>query len=59
VLDTHTVLWYLESSKELSVAARTAIEDSIRQSQDVYVSAISLIETVYLSERGRISLSAL
>jgi len=59
VLDTHTVLWYLENSKELSVAARTAIEDSIRQSQDVYVSAISLIETVYLSERGRISLSAL
>src|SRR6266705_311104 len=30
VLDTHTVLWYLENSKELSPVARTTIEDAIR-----------------------------
>jgi PIN domain nuclease of toxin-antitoxin system len=54
VLDTHTILWYLENSPELSSVARTAIEDAIRDSRDVYVSAISLIETVYLVERRRI-----
>lgn len=29
VLDTHTVLWYLQNSKELSATARTTIEDAI------------------------------
>jgi PIN domain nuclease of toxin-antitoxin system len=31
VLDTHTVLWYLEYSKESSSIARTTIEDAIRE----------------------------
>jgi PIN domain nuclease of toxin-antitoxin system len=59
VLDTHTVLWYLEYSQELSSIARTTIEDAIRDARDVYVSAISLIETVYLVERRRLPLTAL
>jgi PIN domain nuclease of toxin-antitoxin system len=59
VLDTHTILWYLENSLELSSAARTAIEDAIRDARDVYVSAISLVETVYLVERRRIPPAAL
>lgn len=59
VLDTHTILWYLENSRELSSAARTAIEDAIREARDVYVSAISLVETVYLVERRRIPPAAL
>jgi PIN domain nuclease of toxin-antitoxin system len=59
VLDTHTILWYLENSRELSSAARTAIEDAIRDARDVFVSAISLVETVYLVERKRISAAAL
>ena len=58
VLGTHTVLWYLENSRELSSTARTKIEDAIRLAKDVYVSAISLIETVYLVERGRLPLKA-
>jgi PIN domain nuclease of toxin-antitoxin system len=33
VLDTHTVLWYLENSKELSVVARTTIEDAVRDAR--------------------------
>jgi PIN domain nuclease of toxin-antitoxin system len=28
VLDTHAVLWYLENSNELSMVARTTIEDA-------------------------------
>jgi len=59
VLDTHTVLWYLENSQELSSLARATIEDAIRSARDVYVSAISLVETVYLAERGRVPLTAL
>lgn len=59
VLDTHTILWYLENSRELSSAARTAIEEAIRDARDVFVSAISLVETVYLAERKRIPTDAL
>ena len=59
VLDTHTVLWYLENSKELSAVARTTIEDAVREARDVHVSAISFVETVYLVERRRLPLNAL
>ena len=40
VLDTHTVLWYLENSQELSSVARTAIEDAVRTVRDVHVSPL-------------------
>jgi PIN domain nuclease of toxin-antitoxin system len=59
VLDTHTILWYLENSPELSAVARTAIEDAVRDARDVHVSAISLVETVYLVERRRLPPAAL
>ena len=59
VLDTHTVLWYLENSLELSSVARTTIEDAVRDARDVYISAISLVETVYLVERRKLPLAAL
>lgn len=58
-LDTHTVLWYLEYSQELSSIARATIEDTIHEARDVHVSAKSLIETVYLVERRRLPLTAL
>lgn len=59
VLDTHTVLWYLENSKELSPVARRTIEDAIRDGRQVHVSAISVIEAVYLVERKKIPTAAL
>jgi len=59
VLDTHTVLWYLENSSELSAVARKTIEDAVQDARHVRVSAISLIETVYLVERRRLPLNAL
>ena len=59
VLDTHTVLWYLESSQELSTVARTTIEDAVRDGRRIRVSAISLVETLYLVERRRLPLAAL
>jgi PIN domain nuclease of toxin-antitoxin system len=59
VLDTHTVLWYLENSSELSALARKTIEDTVQDARHVRISAISLIETVYLVERRRLPLNAL
>lgn len=59
VLETHTVLWYLENSKELSSVARATIENAIREARDVHVSAISVIEAVYLVERSKIPTAAL
>jgi PIN domain nuclease of toxin-antitoxin system len=59
VLDTHTVLWYLENSKELSSVARATIEGAIREARDVHVSSISVIETVYLVERKKVPAAAL
>jgi len=58
-LDTHTVLWYLENSKELSAFARTTIEDAMRNGRCIHVSAISVIEAVYLVERKKIPAAAL
>jgi PIN domain nuclease of toxin-antitoxin system len=49
----------LENSKELSTTARTTIEDAIHDARDVHVSAISLIQTVYLVEHKRVSVTAL
>ena len=59
VLDTHTVLWYLENSRELSALARTTIEDAVRNGRRVHVSCISVIETIYLVERKKIPPTAL
>jgi PIN domain nuclease of toxin-antitoxin system len=59
LLDTHSALWYLENSRALSSPARAVIEDAIRAANDVYVSAISLVETIYLVERGRVPITAL
>lgn len=59
VLDTHSVLWYLEGSRELSAAAREKIEGAIAHGRDVHISAISLIEIIYLVERRRLPEEAL
>jgi len=59
VLDTHTVLWYLENSKELSTFARSTIESAVGNGKPVHVSVISVIEAVYLAERSRIPSTAL
>jgi PIN domain nuclease of toxin-antitoxin system len=59
VLDTHAVIWYLSGSKQLSPTARTVIESAERNSDDIFISAISLVEIIYLAEKGRLSTLAL
>ncbi|HEV3039662.1 MAG TPA: type II toxin-antitoxin system VapC family toxin [Candidatus Angelobacter sp.] len=59
VLDTHAVIWYFLGSNQLSVAGLEAIRRSVRGGQRLYISAISIVEMIYLIERGRIPREAL
>jgi len=55
VIDTHTLVWYLTSSPRLSPKALARIEATMAAGDPVYVPAISLIEVIYLVEKGRLS----
>ncbi len=59
VLDTHAAIWYVFIRKRLSQDALRFIRRSVENGRSVYVSAISLVETIYLIERRRIPLEAL
>jgi PIN domain nuclease of toxin-antitoxin system len=59
VLDTHAAIWYLAGSKELSSAALQAIRQTLGSGTRVQISAISMVEIVYLVEKGRIPGEAL
>ncbi|MBY0513502.1 MAG: type II toxin-antitoxin system VapC family toxin [Gemmataceae bacterium] len=54
VVDTHTAIWYLESSPHLSAAALTAIRSAIAAGDPVFVSAVTVVELTYLVEKGRL-----
>lgn len=59
VLDTHSAIWYVFIRKRLSSDAIRFIRETIKRGMPIYVSAISLVETVYLVERGRVSYEAI
>ena len=52
--DTHAVVWYLHAPAELSRVAQEALDAAASHRAHVCVSAISLVEIVYLEEKGRI-----
>lgn len=54
VLDTHTVIWLVHSDTRLSPTARQVIDAATQQASQVAISSISLVETAYLEEKGRI-----
>ena len=55
VLDTHAAVWYLLDSKKLSEAVYSLIDNAASRGTPAYISAISLVEVVYLVERGSIA----
>ncbi|MEH2168435.1 MAG: hypothetical protein V7K41_17630 [Nostoc sp.] len=55
VTDTHALIWYLEDSPNLSVAANEAFDKCDRGEITIYIPTICLVEIVYLQERRRIS----
>jgi PIN domain nuclease of toxin-antitoxin system len=58
VADTHTAVWYLFNHPKLSAGARRAIEEAFRAGDQIGVSSISLVEMIYLTEKGRIPSTA-
>ncbi len=59
IADTHAVIWYLFSDPRLGKAASAFIDDTIANGNHVGVSAITVVEMVYLVEKGRIQQNAL
>lgn len=55
VLDTHAAIWYLVDSAKLPEAVYSLIDGAAASGTPTYISAISLVEVVYLVERGRIA----
>ena len=53
VIDTHAVVWDLNADARLSNRAKTFIEDATQRSTPVLISSITLIEIIYLQEKGK------
>lgn len=58
VLDTHAAIWYLLDAKNLSQTVFSLIDGAAASGTPTYISAVSLVEVVYLVERGRIAADA-
>jgi PIN domain nuclease of toxin-antitoxin system len=58
VLDTHAAIWYLLDTKNLSETVFSLIDGAAASGVPTYISAVSLVEVVYLVERGRIAADA-
>jgi len=54
VLDTHTIIWFLSGDPRLSATARAFILNASAAGNDLAISSITLVEMVYLIEKGRI-----
>lgn len=59
VLDTHSTIWYLEGSPQLSAAALAAIQAAVAAGEPVYVSTVTIVELIYLVEKGRFPVALL
>ena len=54
VADTHAVIWYIFADERLSATARAAVEEAAASGDQIAFSSITLVEIIYLAERGRI-----
>jgi PIN domain nuclease of toxin-antitoxin system len=59
VADTHSVIWYLFSDPRLGKGASAFIDAMIANGDHIGVSAITIAEMIYLTEKGRIPANAL
>jgi PIN domain nuclease of toxin-antitoxin system len=53
VVDTHVVIWYFADPSRFSKSAATAI-DASEANGTIFVSSITIVELVYLIEKGKI-----
>ena len=56
LLDTHVVLWLTTDPANLSVKAKSAIEDARKNGDGLAISDITLLELATLASKGRIHL---
>jgi PIN domain nuclease of toxin-antitoxin system len=59
VLDTHVAIWYFHTPDQLSSTALQNLRSTVNSGRPLFISAISLVETIYLVELGRLPLEAL
>lgn len=59
VLDTHALVWSLFNDPQLSLTARATIDAAIERGLVAAISAITVVELVYLTERQRLPVQAL
>ncbi|MDJ0578367.1 MAG: type II toxin-antitoxin system VapC family toxin [Xenococcaceae cyanobacterium MO_234.B1] len=54
VADTHALIWYVCDPDKLSTTALNALDRASNTGNLIYISAISLVEIVYLVEKNRL-----
>lgn len=54
VVDTHSAVWYLHEDERLSRRAEREIDDALADGHFIHVPSISIVELVYLVEKGRV-----
>ena len=54
VADTHAFVWYVTERDRLSLTALRALDQAAATGGVVFVSAVSLVEITYLTEKGRL-----
>lgn len=55
VTDTHAFIWHLRSDPRLPRAVREIFAGADEGTRRIYVPSISIVETIYLVERGRVA----
>ena len=51
VADTHAIIWYFRSPDKLSPEAIIVLDSAVNNGCFIYLSAISIIEIIYLFEK--------
>ncbi len=54
LLDTHVLVWHLAASPELSPRAVAVMDKSVQAGKPLFVSVVSVLELIYLVEKGRL-----
>jgi PIN domain nuclease of toxin-antitoxin system len=55
VSDTHALIWYLFALPQLSKTAKDFLDEVANTGGSIFVSTISVVEIIYLSEKNRLS----
>jgi PIN domain nuclease of toxin-antitoxin system len=54
VVDTHTIVWYLEDDPRLSVRAAEALDSATAAGDAILIPSVCLVELTYLIEKHRL-----